>query len=170
MRKGRNKNLLEQATDTVVSVASDVAESVSGTVSDVAGVVEDKVGDMMDAAREATHDEPAPGKKGGKLKKVLLLGALIGVGGLIFSKLKAKKDQSSNWESSYVPKAPPAGNDKPSTGDKVAEKVADKVTEAKDATVDKAEQAADKVTDAAEQAADEAKHMAQDVKDKAENA
>ena len=48
-----------------------------------------------------------PETKGGKLKKVLLLGGLLAIGGVVFSKLRAKKDSSANWQSSYVPPAPP---------------------------------------------------------------
>jgi hypothetical protein len=50
--------------------------------------------------------EPEP--QGGKLKKVLLLGGLLAVGGVIFSRLRAKQDDSAHWQSSYVPPAPPA--------------------------------------------------------------
>jgi hypothetical protein len=53
--------------------------------------------------------EPEP--RGGKLKKVLLLGGLLAIGGVIFAKLRSKQDESANWQSSYVP--PPAP--KPST-------------------------------------------------------
>lgn len=49
--------------------------------------------------------EPEP--KGGKLKKVLLLGGLLAIGGVIFSKLRAKQDEGANWQSTYVPPAPP---------------------------------------------------------------
>ena len=56
-------------------------------------------------ANELRGIEPEP--KGGKLKKVLLLGGLLAIGGVIFSKLKAKQDESANWQSTYVPPAPP---------------------------------------------------------------
>ncbi|MBC2932162.1 hypothetical protein [Nocardioides sp. zg-1228] len=49
--------------------------------------------------------EPEP--KGGKLKKLLLVSGLLAVGGLVFSKLRAKKDADANWQSTYVPPAPP---------------------------------------------------------------
>lgn len=49
--------------------------------------------------------EPEP--RGGKLKKVLLLGGLLAIGGVLFSKLRAKKDTGANWQSTYVPPAPP---------------------------------------------------------------
>lgn len=53
--------------------------------------------------------EPEP--KGGRLKKLLLLGGLLAIGGVVFSKLRSKQDESANWQSSYVPPAAP----KPST-------------------------------------------------------
>jgi hypothetical protein len=56
-------------------------------------------------ANELRGIEPEP--KGGKLKKVLLLGGLLAIGGVVFSKLKAKQDESANWQSTYVPPAPP---------------------------------------------------------------
>ncbi len=48
-----------------------------------------------------------PETKGGKLKKVLLLGGLLAIGGIVFNKLRATKDSGANWQSSYVPPAPP---------------------------------------------------------------
>ena len=56
-------------------------------------------------ANELRGIEPEP--KGGKLKKVLLLGGLLAIGGVVFSKLRAKQDESANWQSTYVPPAPP---------------------------------------------------------------
>lgn len=49
--------------------------------------------------------EPEP--KGGRLKKLLLLGGLLAIGGVIFSKLRGKQDADANWQSTYVPPAPP---------------------------------------------------------------
>lgn len=49
--------------------------------------------------------EPEP--KGGRLKKLLLLTGLLALGGVIFSKLRQKQDDSAHWQSTYVPPAPP---------------------------------------------------------------
>jgi hypothetical protein len=49
--------------------------------------------------------EPEP--EGGKLKKFLLLTGLLAVGAFVFSKLKSKQDAEANWQSTYVPPAPP---------------------------------------------------------------
>jgi hypothetical protein len=50
--------------------------------------------------------EPEP--KGGRLKKLLLLGGLLAVVGVVANKLRAKQDDSAHWQSTYVPPAPPA--------------------------------------------------------------
>lgn len=55
-------------------------------------------------ANELRGIEPEP--KGGRLKKMLLLSGLLAIGGMIFSKLRAKQDESAGWQSTYVPPAP----------------------------------------------------------------
>lgn len=75
------KTLLEQAGDTI----------------------ENRVGDLIDAARDVVRDEPAPGRSGGTLVKVLVLGAAVGIGGLIFSKVKAARAQSAAWQDAQNP-------------------------------------------------------------------
>lgn len=49
--------------------------------------------------------EPEP--QGSKLKKFLLVTGLLAIGGFVFTKLKAKQDAEANWQSTYVPPAPP---------------------------------------------------------------
>ena len=49
--------------------------------------------------------EPEP--QGSKLKKLLLVTGLLAIGGFVFTKLKAKQDAEANWQSTYVPPAPP---------------------------------------------------------------
>lgn len=65
-----------------------------------------QVGRDLAAAKvnELRGVEPEP--KGGKLKKLLLVGALAAIGGVLFSKLRSK-DESANWQTSYNPPAPP---------------------------------------------------------------
>lgn len=60
------------------------------------------------AAAKAAELTGKPEPKGGKLKKLLLLGGLAALGGFVFSKLKAKQSESANWQSSYVPSPPPS--------------------------------------------------------------
>ncbi|MDT0202392.1 hypothetical protein [Nocardioides sp. AE5] len=51
--------------------------------------------------------EPEPEKKGGKLKKFLLIGAVAGVAGVVVKKLTSG-GSGDNWQSTYVPAPPPA--------------------------------------------------------------
>ncbi len=46
---------------------------------------------------------------------MLLLGGLLALGGVIFSKLKGKQDAEANWQSTYVPPAPPKPATPPAT-------------------------------------------------------
>ena len=55
-------------------------------------------------ANELRGIEPEP--EGGRLKKFLLLSGLLAIGGVVFSKLRGKKDASAGWQSTYVPPAP----------------------------------------------------------------
>ncbi|NYE36325.1 hypothetical protein F4692_001429 [Nocardioides cavernae] len=57
--------------------------------------------------------EPEP--KGGRLKKLFLIGGLLALGGFVFSKLKGKQDADANWQSTYVPPAPPKATTPPAT-------------------------------------------------------
>ena len=59
------------------------------------------------AAKVAEMRGVEPEPKGGKLKKVLLLGGLLAIGGVIFGKLRQKQDDSAHWQSTYTPPAPP---------------------------------------------------------------
>ena len=80
------------------------------------------VGRTLAAAKMAElRGEPvAPEPEGGRLKKVLLLGGLLALGGVLFSKLRGGKKESANWQSSYVPTPPPAPTDRPQTDTTVA--------------------------------------------------
>ncbi|WP_067430161.1 sunset domain-containing protein [Nocardioides jensenii] len=60
--------------------------------------------------------EPEPQKKGGKLKKLVLVGVLAGVGGLVFKKLRGGQGAGDNWQSSYVPAPPPSPAQKTAAG------------------------------------------------------
>jgi hypothetical protein len=45
--------------------------------------------------------------EGGRLKKLLVIGGLLAIGGAVFAKLRQKQDESANWQSTYTPPAPP---------------------------------------------------------------
>lgn len=66
------------------------------------------------AAREKVNElrgiEPEPEKKGGKLKKVLFLGVLAGLGAILYKKLAGDNNSQANWQSSYVPAPAPAAS------------------------------------------------------------
>lgn len=64
------------------------------------------VGRDLAAAKVAAIKGEQPEPKGGKLKKVLLLGGLLAIVGLVLKKMSSGKD-SANWQSSYVPTPPP---------------------------------------------------------------
>ncbi len=60
------------------------------------------------AAAKVAGLKPEPEPKGGKLKKLLLVGGLLAVAGFLYTKFKSSQNDSSNWQSSYVPTPPPA--------------------------------------------------------------
>lgn len=172
---GRKKSFLEQAGETVVAATGTVVEAAGNMVGDVVDFVESTVTDVVESAKEAiAEDEPAPGKSGGKLKKALLLSAVVAVGGVLFKKVRgAKNAQSDNWQASYVPKPPPAAKEtagKESVAKveekatKGAEKVAEKATKAADAVEEKTIDLADKAKEKAAKAADAAQEAADDAK------
>ncbi len=66
------------------------------------------VGRDVAAARVATLRGQEPEPKGGKLKKILLFGGLLALGGFIFNKLRGQTEDS--WQSSYEPKPAPASS------------------------------------------------------------
>ncbi|WP_248579671.1 hypothetical protein [Nocardioides sp. InS609-2] len=63
------------------------------------------VGREVAAARVATLRGQEPEPKGGKLKKILLFGGLLALGGFLFNKLRGQTEDS--WQSSYEPKPAP---------------------------------------------------------------
>ena len=63
-----------------------------------------KLAEARAAAADTIDPEP---KKGGKLRKVLLVTGLVAVAGVVAATLRGKQE-SSNWQSSYVPTPPPA--------------------------------------------------------------
>jgi hypothetical protein len=75
----------------------------------------EKAGPAIAEAREHAAAAVAPAavtgdsghKRGGRLKKLLLLGGLVAVAGLVFKKLRGNVDDA-NWQSTYAPTPPPA--------------------------------------------------------------
>lgn len=133
MRKRGKKGLADRVTDTVTDRAADLADTVIPAIESVVETVQEKAVPILeDGRRLATksrrraaakaaafaeaapsdklsalvHAEPAPEKKGGKLKKLLLLGVLVALGGAVAKKLQGGKAQG-NWQSSYTPSPAP---------------------------------------------------------------
>ena len=73
-----------------------------------------KIAAFQDASsgNKVTAFKDAEPKKGGKLKKLLLFGALAGIGALVFKKLKGD-NEAAHWQKSYTPT--PAPSTTPST-------------------------------------------------------
>jgi hypothetical protein len=98
-----------EAREKAAPLLADYRASAAEQASVVAAIAAERAASGRDAAIAKANElrgvEPEP--KGGKLKKVLLLGGLLAIGGVVFSKLKAKQDESSNWQSTYVPPSPP---------------------------------------------------------------
>ena len=98
-----------EAREKAAPLLADYRASAAERASAGAAIAAERAASGRDAAIAKANElrgiEPEP--KGGKLKKVLLLGGLLAIGGVIFSKLKAKQDESANWQSTYVPPAPP---------------------------------------------------------------
>ncbi len=103
---------------------SDVLPAVNGAISDA----RDKAKPYVEEARKegrrrglataaALRGEVEAPKKGGKLKKVLLVGGVIGLGAFAFAKLRGK-DEANAWQSSYAPPAPPSPAPKPDVANK----------------------------------------------------
>lgn len=93
-------------------IANDVVPKVQQVVSDAreqAGPVAEEArrrGTAAAAALKGEDVEVKQAKKGGKLRKLLLLVGLAGLGAFVAKKLKG--DDSSNWQSSYTPSPAPA--------------------------------------------------------------
>jgi hypothetical protein len=98
-----------EAREKAAPLLADYRASAAEQASAVAALAAERAASGRDVAIAKANElrgvEPEP--KGGKLKKVLLLGGLLALGGVVFSKLKGKQDESANWQSTYVPPAPP---------------------------------------------------------------
>ncbi len=98
--------------------------------------------DLASAKVAELKGEPEP--KGGKLKKLVLIGGLLAVAGVVANRLKSSQSESANWQSSYVPTPPPAPSSStgaaaaaaPVTGDPLTDPLPDEVTADDVVTVD----------------------------------
>ena len=98
--------------------------------------------DLASAKVAELKGEPEP--KGGKLKKLVLIGGLLAVAGVVANRLKSSQSESANWQSSYVPPPPPAPSSStgaaaaaaPVTGDPLTDPLPDEITADDVVTVD----------------------------------
>jgi len=106
-----------EARDKAAPLLAEARATAADKASIGAAIAAEKAASSRDLAAakvaELRGQEPEP--KGGKLKKILLLGGLLAIGGVVFGKLRAKQDESANWQSTYVPPAPPAKAATPAT-------------------------------------------------------
>jgi hypothetical protein len=89
--------------------ASEARATAADKASVAAALAAERAAEGRDLAAAKVNElrgvEPEP--KGGRLKKVLLLGGLVAVLGVVANKLRAKSDDNAHWQSTYVPPAPP---------------------------------------------------------------
>jgi ElaB/YqjD/DUF883 family membrane-anchored ribosome-binding protein len=98
----------DKAAPLLAEYRASAAERAAAVASTAATVASERAAEGRELATAKVNElrgvEPEP--KGGKLKKFLLFGALLAIGGAIFNKVRAKQDDA--WQSTYVPPAPPA--------------------------------------------------------------
>ena len=111
--------LLAEYRATAAEKAAAAAATAAEKAAAAAAIAAEQAASTRDAAVAKANElrgiEPEP--RGGRLKKVLLLSGLLAIGSVIFSKLRAKQDESAGWQSTYVPPSPakPAGAAAPVT-------------------------------------------------------
>ncbi|WP_426247219.1 hypothetical protein [Nocardioides sp. LHG3406-4] len=99
--------LIAQGRQIATEKAAEAAAVAADKASTGASIAAEKasIGRDLAAARVATLRGQEPEPKGGKLKKFLLFGGLLALGGFLFNKLRGQTEDS--WESSYTPTPAP---------------------------------------------------------------
>ncbi|KRE94175.1 hypothetical protein ASG76_12380 [Nocardioides sp. Soil774] len=99
-----------EAREKAAPLLAEARATASEKASVAAALAAEKAASSRDVAAARVNElrgvEPEP--QGGRLKKLLVLTGLLALGGVVFSKLRSKQDAEANWQSSYVPPAPPA--------------------------------------------------------------
>ncbi len=103
------------------AIAADKASIGAAIAAEKASLARDLAAEKAAAGRDlaATKVAEIKGekpKKGGKLKKLLLITGLAALGGFVFKKLRGDAT-SDNWQSSYVPTPAPAPSAAPADSD-----------------------------------------------------
>jgi vacuolar-type H+-ATPase subunit E/Vma4 len=129
---------IESAVDQIVELASDARDKAApllaeGRVmatekaavaaelaSQTAALGAERAADLASASRDYAAAKVAEAKgepqksKGSKVRKLLIFGTILAVGGVVVSKLKSKSE-ADNWHSSYVPPSSSTGSTSPSS-------------------------------------------------------
>ncbi len=107
--------LLQEAREKAAPVIAEGRAKAAEKAAAATSVAAERAADARDAAAaKAAELRKEADPKGGKLKKLLLIGGLLAIAGVVFSKLRGSKQDNSNWQSSYTPTPAPAAA-KPST-------------------------------------------------------
>jgi vacuolar-type H+-ATPase subunit H len=118
--RGKAAPLIADAREKVGPVVADARTKAGPVIAEGAAVAADKaaLGAALAAEKAALGRDLAAAKavelrkesrKGGKLKKLLLLGGLAAVAGVAYNKLRGQSE-SDNWQSSYTPTPAPSSD------------------------------------------------------------
>lgn len=116
--RDRTAPLVRDARDRAAPLVHDARVRAAEAAALGAALAAEKANASRDFAAAKLADvtaEPAPEpRRGGKLKKLLVLGGLAAVGGIVYSKLREQSSSTDNWQTSYTPK--PASSSAAPTG------------------------------------------------------
>ncbi|MFT3873599.1 MAG: hypothetical protein QM714_13300 [Nocardioides sp.] len=105
--------VVESALDTLIDAAKEGIEAAKGAAKDVAAASQAKVSEVAEASPSELyggHDD-AEGSGGGRwFKRLLVLGLLAAIGGIIFKRMRDSQQAADNWQSAYVPPPPPVAD------------------------------------------------------------
>ena len=118
----------EKAGPAVAAGAAMAAEKIAAG----ATIAAEKAAEAAEAAAEKVADVAEPKKKGGKLKKLLLITGIAAAAAFVLSKLRAGRE-SENWQSSYTPTPAPRVEDD-AAGASPGEAIADQTESPKPVT------------------------------------
>jgi hypothetical protein len=111
MRKRDDKSLAELAETVLPSIGAaieSVADKAVPILRDGRKIAKKKTRELRQAVATAAAPAPEPKKeKGSMFKKLVLLGALVALGGFVAKKVKGQQAEG-NWQSAYVPSPQPS--------------------------------------------------------------
>lgn len=102
---------LESAAAAVKDVAapllSDAKDKVAPLLAEGKAMATDKAESIRQFGTDAAAEPVGESRRGGRLKKLLLVTGLAALGAFLFKKFRSQS-ASDNWQSAYVPAPPPA--------------------------------------------------------------